>query len=330
MNNKLVWLCICVLAALNGCAFASLDATATLQEAFNEEEEVGSYELILESKGGIREHFLVLNKDVQRIDYIIEEELIIGQYYIDGVLYEKDYEGLEIVKYEDEHYPSPKELFMAEMEHLLIDHNIELIGDDKLLGRDVFRLMFQQEERADESAELWVDKESFVILKMITNNEVHSEAVFFQLDPSFEDEQFIAEDDLFTLLRNDDAYSPIRFENIKDLYEKPMFLPEKEHNGWTLTESLSIDNGQKTSLKLTFEDENGKELELLIRDENEGLQFESSGETEIIRENEVFFTWQPSFHSAYWSEEGYQYILFTKRDLEISEAVLFIETMVMQ
>ncbi|WP_054712010.1 hypothetical protein [Bacillus sp. JCM 19041] len=201
-----------------------------MQEAFNEEEELVSYELILESEHGFNEHFFVLNKDVQRIDFFLEKELILSQYHIDGVLYEKDYEQLEIVKYEDDdglRHPSPKELFMAEMEYLLIDHSIELIGDDKLLGRDVFRLMFQKEDGAQESAELWVDKESFVILKMITNNEVHSEATFFQPDPPFEDDRFIVEDDLFTLLRDDDAIVQLVMKKLRIYMKAQCFFRRK-------------------------------------------------------------------------------------------------------
>ncbi len=44
-----------------------------------------------------------------------------------------------------------------------------------------------------------------------------------------------------------------------------MFLPEKEHNGWTLTESMSINNGKSPLIKLIYEDGNGKEIELVIK-----------------------------------------------------------------
>ncbi len=63
-----------------------------------------------------------------------------------------------------------QDTFMAELDDLTIDYDMEIIGSEKIAGRKALHVIFtnnNQEKKDEETLELWIDKKTYQIIKSI-------------------------------------------------------------------------------------------------------------------------------------------------------------------
>ncbi|GAF12159.1 hypothetical protein JCM19045_1318 [Bacillus sp. JCM 19045] len=336
VNVKRTWyvfFCL-LLSGLYGCAYASMNATTLLENALNASDDITAYELIMETNS-FTEHYFVADQHTQRLDYSDENGLFFSQMHVNGAIIEKDYERYELTKYEnDEQHgmPTARESFLDEVEYLSTNAEIELLGEDTFLKREVYKLRFVDQETNKRKAELWVDKESFVFLKTIyiteENLEIVSEATYFKTNPTFEDDQFNLEEHLFTSINDTDIFESIGYEEIKAQFAGPLYLPSDLNEEWSFKEAKVSYELELAYVVATFVNSNKKEIQLFIQDAETFYDPQRNSDELIkVRGNDVSFVWEPSHHMANWQEGGLHYSLFTKRDWQKEEAIRFIEEM---
>lgn len=334
MKRLFFLLIILLLGGVSGCSYTSMNATTLMENALNATDDFTPYELVMETDF-LTEHYSVADRETQRIDQSDKDGLFFSQLYKNGALYEIDHHLLEIIKHEEDgqlRMPTARELFLDEVEFLSVHYDIELLGEDTFLKRDVYKLRFVEMETKKRYAELWVDKESFVLLKMIylteDNKELVTEATYFKLNPQFDENWFELEDHLFTHINNNDIFDSISYDEIETQFAGPLYLPTFQNEEWAFKEAKVAYENELAYVVATFISNSGKEVQLFIQDEEAfHLPLLENEELIEVRGNDVSFVWEPSHHTAYWQEEGLRYSLFTKRDWLKEEAIRFIEEM---
>lgn len=314
-----------------GCSFMTINAEDVLEQALAREEKFVPYTIIKEFDDGYSESVYAKDEQTQRVDFAKDGQLLSTSLYVDGNIYEKDYETKMIYEANVEEATNPltpKEALLDEVSYLLKNHEIEVVEDERFLKRDVFKLRFYSETDHIKEAELWVDKKTYLQLKTVytySDQVVAGEAVEVRYKPDFPEGWFDVEEDGFVLV-SEEAPVQIEKNELAGAFDKPLRLPN-ELNGLKLENIELYDGGSEdASVVASYLDSEGKEIELTIS-KSHGLEWIGESETETVRGIEVNFSWEPSSHYANWMEDGLFYELFTMRDWQKQQAVELIEGM---
>ncbi|ALA50952.1 hypothetical protein CAY60_008545 [Shouchella clausii] len=314
-----------------GCSFMSINAEEVLEQALAREEKFVPYTLIKEFDDGYSESVYAKDEQTQRVDFAQDGQLLSTSLYVDGHIYEKDYESKLIYEANAEEAMNPltpKEALLDEVNYLLKNHEIEVVEGERFLKRDVFKLHFYSETDHVLEAELWVDKKTYLQLKTVytySDQVVAGEAVEVRFKPDFPEGWFDVEEDGFVLVGEEE---PVQIEKneLADAFDKSLRLPN-EVNGLKLENIELYDGGSEdASVVASYVDSEGKEIGLTVS-KSHGLEWIGESETEPVRGIEVHFNWEPSSHYANWTEDGLLYELFTMRDWSQQQAVELIEGM---
>lgn len=216
--------------------------------------------------------------------------------------------------------PSPKEQANNLLEMVRDTHDISSEGEAEIAGRDTYHLVAKAKEENTlfGDQELWIDKENWMVLKMISNtSDSKTEMVYTKIDF---DPEIPAE--IFTLDLPDD----VEMKNLDDMSnESEITLEEAEENIGSFyyfpeTEELEISTIEMIELQgelnrkevnMDYKKDGLPLLTLAVFDSPEDMDEEAlelPGEEAVtIRDQEGSFTESSGFRSLVWQEDGKNY-----------------------
>lgn len=259
-----------------------------------------------------------------------------------------DEESNQAIVAQDDSFEFPQ-LSMKEQADILLElisesHETEIVGEEEIVGRNTIHMKAIQK---NESAlfgdqEIWIDKENWLVLKMISiNGDMVSTAEYKEVDLNAE-----ITEDLFVLDLSDDveiidsmelASAMDEVTDLDEVIEKIgepfLYIPESDE--------LSIDSIEFTDLG---EQVNHKEANFIYNKNDEpyfdlavilsGIgdddlaDIDVSGETVDIRGNDGDYFEMDDFRIVSWEENGLNYsIHLTSSDITIEDIQKIVEKM---
>lgn len=234
-------------------------------------------------------------------------------------------------------HQSPKEQAEILLDAIKDTHSITLVGEEKMIGRDVFHL---KAEVKDESTlygnqEIWVDKEHWLVLKSISTSgdiQVSVEYKEIEFNPTFEKSLFtlkLPEDveikDVSAMIEEQPVDS---LEDAAEIMEKP-FLYVPEEDGIAIEQMTVMSGGSDINpeLTLTYFKDNLPYFSLnvfAIDEENK----EFDGEGMNIRGLKGDKTDIKGFRLLNWAEDGFGYsVILSHPELTFEQMIKIIEEM---
>lgn len=233
-------------------------------------------------------------------------------------------------------YPlTPKESFQQILDVAEDSHDYEVVGDEEMLGRDTFHVSLEAEEANSlmGDMELWVDKETWFVVKMISETgDSKIESIYTELDfsPDFTEDTFtldIPNDIEITNMEDNVSNELVSVEEAKDELGQDFYMFSEED--FNLKEIELYDIGgelQRKELNLTYiSDDNKSMFSLSIFESPEAMKIEESDVE--IRGN--IAEYEGSINAYFWDEDGLRYSLMIENpDIE-EEVVELTEEMVL-
>src|SRR5699024_3882686 len=216
--------------------------------------------------------------------------------------------------------PSPKEQVNNLLEMVRDTHEISSEGEAEIAGRDTYHLVAKAKEENTlfGDQELWIDKENWMVLKMIFNTgDSKTEMVYTKIDfnpriPA----------DTFTLDRPDDVEmknlddmsneSKITLEAAKENIGSFHYFPENEELDISTIEMIELQGEiKRKEVNIDYKKDDLPLLTLAVFDSPEAMDEEAlelPGEEAVtIRDQEGSFTESSGFRSLVWQEDGKNY-----------------------
>jgi outer membrane lipoprotein-sorting protein len=224
---------------------------------------------------------------------------------------------------------SPKEQAEMLLDSIKDTHTISLIGEEKLLDRDVYHLKAVAKEKGSlyGDQEIWVDKENWFVLKSHSESGEYQVSIEYKkidFDPTFNDSIFKL--DLPKDVKIEDLKETIEEKEVNTLDEavaimnKP-FLYVNEQDGLTIENMSVLSLGEELDSELTINylKDNLPYFSLNVFANNEENEpFTNEGEN--IRGFKGEKTDEQGFRTLSWAEDGIGYsIILTNPDLSFEE-----------
>ncbi|CEI83302.1 hypothetical protein J18TS1_41640 [Oceanobacillus oncorhynchi subsp. incaldanensis] len=239
----------------------------------------------------------------------------------DGTAQEMDtsvFEGIQI---------SPKEIFQNMLAGMEDSHDYEVIGDEQLLDRDTFHMKLEAKEANSlmGDMEIWVDKETWIILKTISETgDSKMESVYTELDfsPDFTEDTFtldIPEEIEITDMEDNFSSEFISVEEAEEELGQAFYMFSEEDYHLGEIELYGSDGElQRKELNLTYiSDDEIPMFNLSIFESPADMEIEESDVE--IRGNVAAY--EESINNYYWDEDGLRYSLLIN-DPDMEEEVL--------
>lgn len=222
---------------------------------------------------------------------------------------------------------TPKEMFQNMLSAMEDSHDYEIIGDEEISGRDAFRMKLEAKEANSllGDMEIWVDKETWMIVKVISDaGDSKMEFIYTELDfsPDFTEDTFTLDIPDDVEITKIDGFTSTEVTSVEEAEEELgqafyMFPEDEYHVG----EMELYDLGgefQRKEFDLTYISENDRPVfSLSIFEAPEGMEIEESDVD--IRGNAAAY--EESITNYYWDENGLRYSLMIQ-DLAIEEEIL--------
>lgn len=224
---------------------------------------------------------------------------------------------------------SPKEQAEILLNTIKDTHTITLVGEEKLIGRDVYHLKAEvmNKESLYGDQEIWVDKANWFILKTVSksgDSQVSIEYKKIDFDPTLKDSLFKLElpkdveiTDISAMTKEQVVES---LDEAVEMMEKP-FLYVKEEDGLTIKQMsvMSLESEVNPELTINYfkDDQPYFSLSVFAIDE-ENIAFDGEGEN--IRGFKGGKTDIEGFRVLNWAEDGFGYsVIMTNPDLTFEQ-----------
>ncbi|SDC11805.1 LolA family protein [Shouchella lonarensis] len=319
---------------LAGCEAALVKPEDIIREALEGEEQPVAYEAETFHDEGFTEKILVNTNGDMRQDFYMGSIPTQSHIYRGDTMYELDYEGKTIIEKESDgsntkHLPLKR--LTTTIDQLADTHTMEVTNGEKYLERDVHHLIFEPKEEGDMRAEYWVDKETFIILREVIENEFEAYEMttkFLRLDVNVTDSDFELGDT--SGLEQLVAKEYIPLEEIPDFFDQPVWLPDHELNNWEIVGTFIKYKGvgSEDSVVVNYVDDGDREFVFEVDRNLHRVQWEPEiYSEETARDVMIRMSWEPSAHQAVWIENDLRYDLFTQQDWARDDAIRVIESM---
>lgn len=218
-------------------------------------------------------------------------------------------------------------------------HNIEIIGNEKLLKRDVIHVKATPNEQGSNlfgEFEMWIDKETWFVLKntvTIDGEVTTQEYTKFEMNPTFENDIFTFEQPEGAEIVNFDELSEeIVLKDVKEAtqyIEKPFYYVEDQND--VQLNDITVFTMEEISAQLTFNYINkGLPYFSLMVTPVEEENKEYQGEGINVRGQEATLDEFGEFRSISWVQDGIGYtVLIESVDVTTDEVLQLLESMVM-
>lgn len=237
--------------------------------------------------------------------------------------------------------PSPKEQANVMLDFIRDTHDISNEGDDEVAGRDTYHLVA---EPNDENSlfgrlELWIDKENWMVLKMIFwTGDQKSEVVYtkFEMGADIPEDIFtleIPEDAEVTNLDNFMDTEEISLEDALEGVGKPFYyLPEEEGIEISTIDKFDMEGiAERTEVNIEYTKDGVPFATLAVFDSPEDVDedFAMPDEQEVtVRGMDGTFTDTDGFRLLHWQEDGLTYsMMIIDPNIELEELQQLTEQM---
>lgn len=234
-------------------------------------------------------------------------------------------------------HESPKEQAEFLLNMIKDTHSIKLVGEEKMIGRDVYHL---KAEAKDENTlygnlEFWVDKENWFILKNVSTSgdiQVSVEYKKIEFNPTIKESMFTLElpedvemKDVSAMMDEQPVDS---LEDAAEIMEKP-FLYVQEKDGIAIEQMTAVPGGSDMNPQLTlnyFKDNLPYfSLNVFAIDE-ENSKFDGEGEN--IRGLKGDKTDMKDLRLLNWAEDGFGYtVTLLQPELTFEQMIQMIDEM---
>lgn len=230
---------------------------------------------------------------------------------------------------------SPKEQATMMLRLVEDTHEISVVGQEKIAGRNTYHIIAQaQEEGLFGDLEIWVDKENWMVLKSISNSadiKVVTEFTHFDVSPKFEADQFVLKIPEGAVIEQQEmnlTFEQVELEVVKE--QLGAFLVFNEDD---LTLESIQDYGSEAHVEyaLNYSKNGEKWLTLSVFPTVETDEGDSLGEEKItIRNIEGEKLELGEFRLISWVENNLSYsVIIDHPDIEFEEIYELIEKMVL-
>ncbi|GIO21473.1 hypothetical protein [Oceanobacillus sp. J11TS1] len=217
---------------------------------------------------------------------------------------------------------TPKEFFQRMLAGMRDSHDYEVIGEEEMLDRDTFHIKLEAKE-ADSlmgDMELWVDKETWMVLKTISETgDSKMESTYTELDlsPDFAEDTFtldIPDDVEITNMEDIGSTESISAEEAEEELGKAFYMFPEEAYTLNDIEINNVETVDRKELNLTYISNDDIPMFFLsIFEAPEDMEIEASNVQ--IRGNVTQY--EESINAYYWDEDGLRYVLMiTNPDIE--------------
>lgn len=232
---------------------------------------------------------------------------------------------------------SPREQAELLLESIKDTHTVTLVGEEKLLDRDVYHIKAEVniENSLYADQEIWIDKENWFVLKSISDGgdtKVTIEYIKIDFAPTIDDSLFELDLPDDAIIKNlEDTLQEIEVESLEEglaIVGKP-FLYVEEKDGLTIEQISTITiEGVSSEITLNYykDFEPYFTLSMLAIDE-ENIPY--AGEGINIRGMKGEHIGIEDFHFITWAEDGIGYnVSIDNPGLTVDEMMEMIENMI--
>ncbi len=335
---------ICFLLMISGCQAQRTSGSDIITNILNADQDGVSY--FLESKYDDIGDELFTTKEWRFSDGRFRMEM-----YEDGLLQTTsvfdgkellfvDHDEKELTIFDSGTIPeliglSPREQTILMIETMYDHYELEVAGNEKLLGRDVFVLELNSKTGQEDRMTIWVDKQNWIMLKTSMDylgETIVTEPLQFELDPEVDKTMFEIENrEQYTILTEDDfgSSAEVTLEGAAEQLQESLLIPAGPYV-FSKAEVFSSDEDHDFYY-ISFVDE--KEVpafsySLQKADSGDGFsELLSAGETITLRNTEAKILWEGIVKSIMWQENGHLYMFSVESNLKKEEALEIIEAM---
>ncbi|MFA1819708.1 outer membrane lipoprotein carrier protein LolA [Virgibacillus oceani] len=213
--------------------------------------------------------------------------------------------------------PSPKEQANTILDIIRDSHEISSEGDGEVAGRDTYHLVAEpnDENSLFGELELWIDRENWMVLKMISwTGDQMTEVVYtkFEQDAEISGDKFtldIPDDAEITNLNDFNNTEEITLEDAADGVGKPFYyFPEEE--GMEISNIEKFDIVEQTEVNIEYTKEDVPFATLAVSESPEDIDddFTMPDEEEVtVRGVDGTFTDTDGLRLLNWQEDGLTY-----------------------
>ncbi|UKJ47070.1 outer membrane lipoprotein-sorting protein [Lysinibacillus sp. ACHW1.5] len=277
----------------------------------------------IEMTGDNGEHVITVKNDAKVISYDVTEK----------TAYTMDYSQPELGSLQ-----SPKDQVQLIFNMVKDTHDIKIAGEEKVAGRDTYKIVAKTKntESLFSDMEAWIDKKTWLTLKMESNNagnQMITEYSKINFDEKIDDQQFILDlpkDVMIQEINGQDTSESISLGDVKQQLEKFLLVPEV--NGLTL-DNISMVKGIEDRPEYSFDYSLDGELAFFVTIFKADASVADIGP--ILNEKEIDIRGQKgavmdgeNFRSLAWQENGYQYSMVGQNpELTVEDLVSFAQQM---
>ena len=230
---------------------------------------------------------------------------------------------------------SPRKWLLDMLQNVYDTHSLGAVKEATHLGRKVFVLQLNEDDNEGERTELWVDKESWLILKNVSESGEFgyvSEVIHLDLEPEISEELF--ELDIgtgFEVIAFDELVSKetMSLEEAMQLTNKPFLVPGVDYELVELTVYSEIPEDDDYLLEFLYRKADYSAAFSYTFSKTGDLQEAIFGEEEpiTIRGATGWMMWDDVFNMIIFQENGFQYSIYFETGLTKEEAIQMIEEM---
>lgn len=249
-------------------------------------------------------------------------------------------EDAELVGYQ----ASPKEQAMQVLEMIQDTHDISSEGEEEIAGRITYHLKAKAKQDGDlfGDQEMWIDKESWIVLKLISqSSDMKSEITYTKFDYGIDipEDKFVLDLPEGVEVINldgeeEDFMTEVTLSEANELLNKTLhYIPEVD--GMTLDKidmfTLDMEDINRIEIEMEYTKDNLPLFSLGAFESDETLteaDMFPGGELTTIRGKEAYHSDMDDFHMVFWQEQGLNYSFITvDPDLTLADIQQLAETM---
>lgn len=279
----------------------------------------------IELTGADDEHFITVNSGSKITSYDVKKN--------SAMIFEVDEEELATNM-----APSPREQAEMILKMVQDTHDITVEGEEKIAGRDSYHIVAktQKESTLMGNLELWIDKKTWITLKMISTSgdlTMVTEYKKLDLEAAIDDTQFEielpADVTIETIDESTYAPNPSTIEEAKAILGSFLQFNEEMLQLVSVT-VMGLDERPEFALEYTMDDVPAWSLSILKKDASStDISTADSPEEELmVRGVKGSKMDMGSFRYIQWEEAGIQYsVIIENPDSTFEEVLGFIEQM---
>lgn len=250
------------------------------------------------------------------------------------------FDAAELVAYQG----SPKEQAMQILEMIQDTHDISSEGEEKIAGRITYHLKAKakQEGNLFGDQEIWIDKESWIVLKLISkSSDMVSEMIYTKFDYGIDipEDKFVLElpegVEVINLEEEEEEFkTEVTLSEANELLNQTLhYIPEVNEMSLANIEMVQLDgiDINRIEIEMVYTKDDLPLFSLIMFESDEMLteaDMFPGDELTTIRGQEAYHSDMDDFHMVSWQEEGLNYTFITvDPDLTLEDVQQLAETM---